>query len=135
MSQRTVMRFDKIALDGFRAKLEQKRQELVAELSKYGVIISLERCPDDMDAARADMDRAVDVGLSAKAAKEFSLVCATLKKIAYTPSEYGMCENGECQSEDQEILMKRLLAVPWARYCINCQEATDGRRIPRRSGL
>ncbi|MCU1262668.1 MAG: transcriptional regulator, TraR/DksA family, partial [Bryobacterales bacterium] len=36
---------------------------------------------------------------------------------------FGICE--EC---DQEIHPKRLAAVPWAPFCIGCQEAVDGNR-------
>ena len=32
---------------------------------------------------------------------------------------------GVCQECDREIPDKRLEAVPWARRCVSCQEATD----------
>ena len=34
--------------------------------------------------------------------------------------EYGVCQNCE-----EPINPKRLEAVPWARYCINCQELRE----------
>jgi len=38
---------------------------------------------------------------------------------------YGICEGCE-----DEISVKRLEAVPWARYCIHCQERVDGGSTP-----
>ena len=32
---------------------------------------------------------------------------------------------GTCQECDEDIHPKRLAAVPWASYCIRCQEAVD----------
>ena len=32
---------------------------------------------------------------------------------------------GICQQCDDDIAPKRLLAVPWAQFCIRCQEAID----------
>ena len=32
---------------------------------------------------------------------------------------------GTCQECDEDIHPKRLAAVPWATFCIRCQEAAD----------
>jgi DnaK suppressor protein len=32
---------------------------------------------------------------------------------------------GECDSCHEELQQKRLEAVPWTRYCINCQEKKE----------
>jgi len=34
---------------------------------------------------------------------------------------------GECVSCGEEINVKRLEALPWARYCIECQEKLERR--------
>lgn len=36
---------------------------------------------------------------------------------------------GICQECEEPIHKKRLDAVPWARYCLNCQEAADRGRL------
>jgi DnaK suppressor protein len=41
-------------------------------------------------------------------------------KDALNRAEHG--EFGECQSCGEAISMKRLKAVPWTRYCIECQD-------------
>ena len=33
---------------------------------------------------------------------------------------------GKCQQCDEDIHPKRLAAVPWAPFCIRCQDAADG---------
>lgn len=33
---------------------------------------------------------------------------------------------GQCLACEQDIPPKRLKAVPWARYCVHCQEEMDG---------
>jgi DnaK suppressor protein len=32
---------------------------------------------------------------------------------------------GACEHCDEDIHPKRLMAVPWAAFCIRCQEAVD----------
>ena len=34
-------------------------------------------------------------------------------------------EYGECQNCEEKINPKRLAAIPWARYCLNCQELLE----------
>jgi len=34
-------------------------------------------------------------------------------------------EYGSCQNCEKPINPKRLDAVPWARYCLNCQELVE----------
>ena len=43
---------------------------------------------------------------------------AALKRIA--GDDYGVCAN--CQ---EEMLPKRLEAVPWAKHCVTCQEKKE----------
>ena len=51
-------------------------------------------------------------------AKRLAEATAALRRIE--EGTFGICL--EC---DSEIGMKRLNAVPWARYCIRCQELAD----------
>jgi DnaK suppressor protein len=34
-------------------------------------------------------------------------------------------EYGACQNCSNQIQPKRLAAIPWARYCLNCQELLE----------
>jgi len=53
-----------------------------------------------------------------------------LRKIAESPDEVGECE--EC---GEQIASKRLLVMPYATLCAECQQARDPRRGGRRRSL
>ena len=54
-----------------------------------------------------------------------------LQKLREQPEEFGLCE--ECE---EPISLKRLLTVPYAELCVDCQEGKDGPKGPRtRRGL
>ncbi len=38
---------------------------------------------------------------------------------------YGLCENCE-----EAIALRRLDAIPWTRYCVQCQDSLDGGPTP-----
>jgi len=48
-----------------------------------------------------------------------------LKSIRDALKAMDRGEYGECASCNEHISPKRLLAVPWARLCIRCQEQTE----------
>ncbi len=48
-----------------------------------------------------------------------------LRKIKEEPKSFGECE--EC---GDELPFGRLKAVPFAEYCVNCQAAKDGPKVP-----
>ncbi len=112
---------DKKRLDYYRKKLQVRREELLRAISRT-----------EQEGREADEDPTVD--LADKAAnsytKEFlfgqthndrallQLVDDALRRI----KEESF---GQCASCEQELQQKRLEAVPWTRYCINCQEKQE----------
>jgi DnaK suppressor protein len=54
-------------------------------------------------------------------AKSLMQIGAALKRIDY--GEFGICL--ECE---EPISPKRLAAVPWAAYCLHCQEMRDAQK-------
>ncbi len=112
---------DKKRLDVYRKKLQAKREELVQNIART-----------EEEGRTADEDTTVD--LADKAAnsytKEFlfgqtnternllALIDGALKRIK--DGTFGLCAN--CEDEMQQ---KRLDAVPWAAYCIECQEKKE----------
>jgi RNA polymerase-binding transcription factor len=112
---------DKKRLDYYKKKLQARREELVRAISRT-----------EQEGREADEDPTVD--LADKAAnsytKEFlfgqthndrallQLVDDALRRI----KEESF---GQCISCEQELQQKRLEAVPWTRYCINCQEKQE----------
>lgn len=119
---------DKKRLDYYKKKLEARRDELLRVIART-----------EGEGRAADEDTTVD--LADKAAnsytKEFlfgqtnhdrstlNLVTAALDRIK--EDTYGLCVNCE-----QEIGQKRLEAVPWTRYCINCQEKQEKGQLEAR---
>ncbi len=112
---------DKKRLDYYKKKLQTRREELLRVIART-----------EQEGREADEDPTVD--LADKAAnsytKEFlfgqthndrallQLVDDALRRI----KEESF---GQCVSCEQELQQKRLEAVPWTRYCINCQEKQE----------
>ena len=114
---------DKRRLQRFRTALEIRRTELrrsIAHLEEYAKTKEDEAAADALD--RAGSSHSKDM-LARRLAAEHGLlrnVEAALKRI-------GEGTFGECVSCGTEINAKRLEAVPWARYCIDCQEKLERR--------
>jgi len=49
-----------------------------------------------------------------------------LARIESEPDTFGLCR--QCE----EPIGKRLEAMPYAEYCLECQQASDGTRVPDR---
>ena len=107
----------KTEVERFRGILTAK----VAELERFmrqrdGIVV--ERSADQLEEIQAASQRALAV---CKLDREFTQLRdarAALRRI-----ENGSF--GTCQECDADIHPKRLAAVPWARFCIRCQEAVD----------
>ena len=60
-------------------------------------------------------------------------VFTRLKFIQEALNALDRGDYGECSRCGEKIGEKRLTAVPWARTCIECQEATEAERVSSRS--
>lgn len=52
---------------------------------------------------------------------------AAIRRLDREPEEFGLCE--EC---DEDIPIRRLELMPWARLCVKCQQEQEGEGGPRR---
>ena len=105
-------------LNGFRAVLTAS----VAELERFTRLregITVERSADQLDEIQAASQRALAVCNLDREFNQLRDARAALRRIE--EGSFGICQ--EC---DQDIHPKRLAAVPWATFCIRCQEAVDG---------
>lgn len=50
-----------------------------------------------------------------------------LREISDALHRIDLGQYGVCMECEEQISMKRLEAVPWARYCVTCQEAIAAR--------
>ena len=110
-------------LEKFRKLLEQRQYELKR---------SLENAEEEGRSATADNDYAKDVVDQAADSytKEFMFAQSSSDRLALSMVEGALDRLrdgsfGYCVNCGKEINLKRLEAVPWTRYCIECQEKIE----------
>jgi DnaK suppressor protein len=108
----------KTEVDRFRAVLTARVAE-VERFTRNRDGITVERSADQLDEIQAASERALAVCNLDREFNHLRDAQAALRRI-----EEGCF--GACQECDEDIHPKRLAAVPWATYCIRCQEAADG---------
>ena len=107
----------KSELEKYRTVLEAKKAELAANL-RNREDIAIEKTPDAIDEVQLAGERELAISNLDRESNLLRNVMAALSRI--TDGSYGTCMHCE-----EEISTKRLNAVPWAPFCIKCQEATD----------
>jgi DnaK suppressor protein len=80
--------------------------------------IDIQNCPDSTEAAQYRLDREL-------AARSLHQGSGTLAAVRLAMNRIAGKNYGTCERCDSPIGPKRLMAIPWARYCIACQEALD----------
>jgi len=109
-------------LDRFRATLTAKVAEL-ERFTRHRDGIAIERSADLLDEIQAASERALAVSNLDRESNQLRNVREALRRIR--EGSFGTCQ--EC---DGDIHPKRLVAVPWAKCCIRCQEAVDNNLDP-----
>jgi len=104
-------------LNKYKAQLETKQAELGAGL-RNREDIAIEKTPDAIDEVQLAGERELAIRNLDRESNLLRDVRLALARIA--DGSYGICMHCE-----EEIKPKRLDAVPWAKYCIRCQEAAD----------
>jgi DnaK suppressor protein len=106
----------KAELNGFRRALENKVLEIGNVANREA--LAIESSPDELDRIQNANDRDYAMGNLERTSSRLGEVRAALARIK--KDTFGVC--AACE---QEISLKRLAAVPWAPYCIVCQESAD----------
>jgi DnaK suppressor protein len=101
----------------FRNILEAKQHEVEQMLNNRGDII-IEKSADSIDEVQSASERDLAISNHDRESKLFFDVRAALLRMK--EGTFGICLSCE-----EEISEKRLAAVPWAPYCITCQEQAD----------
>ena len=104
-------------LEGYRAALAAKVAELSQTLRNRR-LIAIENTPEACERVVLAAQREFAVVTLDRHSQLLREVKAALARI--DDGSYGICESCE-----DEIKPKRLDAVPWTRYCLQCQESTD----------
>jgi DnaK suppressor protein len=80
--------------------------------------IKIERTAEAVEEVQLASERALAVGNLDRDCSQLQDARAALGRIH--DGSFGVCQRCE-----EDIHPKRLAAVPWAAFCINCQEAFD----------
>ncbi len=112
---------EKKRLEQFRKQLEQRQQELrrvVSRTQEDGRIADAEAAQDIADRAANSYTKEFLFAQSNNDRQLLGMVEMALSRIREGSF-------GECIHCGNEINAKRLEAVPWTRYCIECQEKME----------
>jgi DnaK suppressor protein len=100
--------------------LEAKRKELLTGSSDRDEIL-IENAAEDFDRLQQQLNREVAIRNLDRESKLLKEVQGAISRLE--DDSFGICLRCE-----EEIPEKRLKALPWAAYCVSCQEAIDRRR-------
>src|SRR5215204_2400883 len=105
-------------LKKIKERLLGERELLIQKLKGNDLSIDDAETPDPVDLAVRNYSKNVMLAVSENDSRQIILINEALERIE--DEEYGLCQNCE-----KEINPKRLDAIPWARYCLNCQELVE----------
>ena len=110
-----------IDLEGFRQKLRERREQILDLYEsdvRAGQASTDEGTEDIVDRANNSYNRELMFSLSDAERTQLLAVEAALQRVE--DGTFGTCAN--C---GDPIPRQRLDAVPWARYCVDCQEKVE----------
>jgi DnaK suppressor protein len=104
---------------GFRQLLNAKRQELLGNLedAKFDTLARLGRVAEE-DQAQISHEEFISLRLNSMDYQALRLVQSALDRL--DSGDFGVCASCE-----EEISEKRLRAIPWAKYCVTCQDSVQ----------
>jgi DnaK suppressor protein len=112
-----------LKLTAYRNMLENKAEEVRRSMSaqKAAQVVARLDCPsDEGDLSQQHHEEWIFLNRNTIDMKLLREVSDALQRISH--GSYGVCL--ECE---EPISVKRLEAVPWARYCVACQERIAAR--------
>lgn len=108
----------KMNLKEIKEKLLAERELLIEKLKGNDLSVDDAETPDPVDLAVRNYSKNVMLAVSENESRQLALIDEAVLRI--DDEEYGQCQNCE-----KEINPKRLAAIPWARYCLDCQELLE----------
>lgn len=105
-------------LKDVKQRLLDERMLLIEKLKGNDLSVDDSETPDPVDLAVRNYSKNVMLAVSENESRQLTLVDEALLRVE--DDEYG-----ECQNCEQDINPKRLAAIPWARYCLSCQELVE----------
>jgi len=105
----------------YREILEAKQSELIYLLrNREG--IEIEKSPDALDEVQRASERELAIRTLDRESSLLRNVRAALQRI--DRGQFSVCMHCE-----EDISVKRMNAVPWTPYCIECQEQFDRKEL------
>lgn len=108
----------KTTLEKLKKKLVAERDSLNTKLLETDLQMDDAETPDPVDLAVRNYSKNVAITVTENDSRQLQMVNEALARI--DNKEYGLCLNCE-----EKITQKRLEAIPWARYCLKCQELVE----------
>jgi DnaK suppressor protein len=109
-------------LNAFRNVLETRQTDL-RNGSRSREALAIETSPDDLDRIQHANERDMAIGNLERGSSQLAEVRNALRRV--DAGTFGFCVGCE-----EKINPKRLAAVPWASFCIVCQETLDREKAP-----
>ena len=106
----------KTRMGNFKAMLLKKRNELLTLVRREPDVLATNIGTPDVD------EFAVKSAMQDVTAVTLDLRSRMLKDIERSLKQLAEGTYGECEGCGEEISSNRLQALPWARYCLTCQE-------------
>jgi DnaK suppressor protein len=113
-------------MNHFRRLLESRRNELLSNTADREEI-RIEHAAEEFDRLQQQLNREVAI-------RNLDRESTLLKQVQSALARLDDESFGVCLRCDEEIPEKRLRAVPWAAYCVPCQEIVDRQRAAGASG-
>jgi DnaK suppressor protein len=107
----------KTELEKYRKILDAKKAELSGGLRNREDIV-IEKTPDALDEVQLAGERELAI-------RNLDRETNLLRQVRLALGRMNDGSYGTCLHCEEDIKPKRLDAVPWAAYCITCQEAAD----------
>lgn len=111
----------KIEMNKFKQILENKQAEL-AQVLRNRDAIAIEKSADALDEVQHAAERELAIRTLDRESGLLRQVRGALRRI--DEGTFGVCLHCE-----EDINPKRLHAVPWTPYCIQCQEVADRMQV------
>jgi len=108
----------KLNVKGLKEKLLAERELLIEKLKGNDLSVDDSETPDPVDLAVRNYSKNVMLAVSENESRQLTLIDEALLRLE--DDEYGPCQNCE-----NPINPKRLAAIPWARYCLDCQQLLE----------
>ena len=113
---------DRKTIQHFKKLLETRHRDLRAGMAQADLnnpVAQHDNGKDEGDRANTSVAQEIHVGQKSRDRALLAAVNGAMQQI--TNGTFG-----QCLSCGQDINRKRLEALPWAQYCITCQELIDG---------